>query len=180
MLNHSLVSLILRLALGAIFIYHGYGKVTGPRNDLGASWAPNQWQSKPPQEVLDKLEKLPGKNSEEIRVLQEELKGTYSKESLPLPDALHFPASQIAVAWGELFGGVALILGFLTRLAALGLVVIQMGAIYTVTWGIGFSLVHGGGYEYNVALIAMCLAVFLLGGGYFSLDWLALRRRKKP
>jgi len=178
MINHSLVSLILRLALGAIFIYHGYNKVTGQGNDWGASWATNQWHRKPPEEVMEKLEKLPHKNSDEIKQVQDELREVYSKESGPLPDVLQYMAIQIAVAWGELVGGIALVLGFLTRLAALGLVVIQVGAIYTATWAIGFSLAHGGGYEYNLALIAMCAAVFLLGGGIFSADRIASRRRK--
>jgi uncharacterized membrane protein YphA (DoxX/SURF4 family) len=183
MTNHILVSfasLILRLALGAIFIYHGYNKVNGPRNDWGASWATNQWQSKPPDDVLDKLEKLPKESSERIREIQEELKALYTRESTPVPEALHFTAAQIAVAWGELAAGVALVVGFLTRLAALGMVVIQAGAVYTVTWAKGFSLVNGGGYEYNLALLAMCVAVFLIGGGALSVDRCAFRKRKTP
>jgi uncharacterized membrane protein YphA (DoxX/SURF4 family) len=180
MINHSLVSLILRLALGAIFIYHGFSKVTGPHNDWGASWATNQWQTKPPEDVLNKLGKLPNKTADEITTIQEELQVVYAKESTPIPDVLNYVAIQIAVAWGELAGGIALVIGFLTRLAALGLVVIQIGAVYTATWAIGFSLAHGGGYEYNLALIAMCASVFLLGGGALSMDRLASRKRKAP
>jgi uncharacterized membrane protein YphA (DoxX/SURF4 family) len=30
--------------------------------------------------------------------------------------------------------------------------------------------VHGGGYEYNLALIAMCLALVVMGGGTWALD----------
>ena len=41
-------------------------------------------------------------------------------------------AMQAAVAWGELLGGLAMALGFLTRLAALGLIAIMVGAIVTV------------------------------------------------
>ena len=40
---------------------------------------------------------------------------------------------QLAVAWGQLIGGIALGVGFLTRLAALGIIVIMLGAIATVT-----------------------------------------------
>src|SRR5262249_7199983 len=71
---------------------------------------------------------------------------------------------QLIVAWGEFAGGVALLLGFLTRLAALGEFVIQVGAIYVVTWVRGFSFAAGGGYEYNVVLLASCLALVLAGG----------------
>src|SRR5436305_3427547 len=59
------------------------------------------------------------------------------------------PPLQIAVAWGELLGGVAVALGLLTRLAAAGLIVIMLGAILTYTGGHGFSVnATGGGYEY--------------------------------
>src|SRR5260370_42240268 len=98
MLTHSLVSLILRLALGAIFIYHGYCKVAGPHNYWGPSWATNQWQIKPSQDVLDKLEKLAGKVPDEIRILQEDVRGTCSKSSPPVPAALQSPATPVAAA----------------------------------------------------------------------------------
>jgi len=58
------------------------------------------------------------------------------------------------------------------------MIAIQLGAVLTVTWAKGFSFGQGGGYEYNLALLAMCLAVFLLGGGSLSLD--ALLWRKRP
>src|ERR1051326_3781506 len=51
---------------------------------------------------------------------------------------------QVAVAWGELLGGVALAFGFLTRLAALGIIAIMAGAIYEVHWSHGFNLQDGG------------------------------------
>ena len=59
---------------------------------------------------------------------------------------------------------------FLTRWAALGLIVIQIGAIYLVTWAQGFTSLQGGGYGYNVALIAMLVALVLAGGGALALD----------
>jgi uncharacterized membrane protein YphA (DoxX/SURF4 family) len=77
---------------------------------------------------------------------------------------------QLLVAWGELLGGIALLLGVLTRWAALGLIVIQIGAIYLVTWAQGFTSLQGGGYGYNVALIAMLVALVLAGGGALALD----------
>src|SRR5262249_40647327 len=85
--------------------------------------------------------------------------------------------AQMAVAWGELIGGIALALGFLTRLAALGIAVIMGGAIYNVTGSKGFSLLQGG-YEYNFAILVMCLALILSGGGAWAVDrWFRLRRR---
>src|SRR5262249_2129901 len=85
--------------------------------------------------------------------------------------ALQLHASvQLLVAWGELLGGIALLLGLLTRWAAAAMVVIQLGAIATVTGARGFSFADGGGYEYNLALLAMCLCVIVLGGGICALD----------
>jgi putative oxidoreductase len=83
---------------------------------------------------------------------------------------LDLPAwQQVAVAWGELLGGVALAVGFLTRLAALGLIGIEAAAIALVQGANGFAL-HDNGYEYKFALIVMCVAVVLLGGGTLAVD----------
>jgi putative oxidoreductase len=96
-----------------------------------------------------------------------------------MPESLQSAAAQYAVAWGEVLGGAALLLGLLTRLSGLGLIIIQLGAIYTVTAARGFSFAQGGGYEYNVALIGMCLALALSGAGPFSLDHCLREMRKK-
>ena len=91
------------------------------------------------------------------------------------PEAVKVPA-QLATAWGELLGGVALAVGFLPRVAAAGLILIMAGAIATVTGPKGFSAVKGG-WEYNFVLIVMCLGVLLLGGGPLGLGrWLGYRR----
>jgi putative oxidoreductase len=88
-------------------------------------------------------------------------------------------AVQLAVAYGEFAGGIAMAIGFLTRLAALGIIAIMAGAIYTVTGGNGFdNLSHG--YEYNMAIIAMALSLFFLGGGLVAVDRLLRFRRRKP
>jgi uncharacterized membrane protein YphA (DoxX/SURF4 family) len=99
--------------------------------------------------------------------------------------AVHLPLGelpafiQVAVAWGELLGGAALLIGLFTRLASAGLIAIQVGAVLTVTWFRGFSFADGGGYEFNLALIAMCLSVLIMGGGMLSVDGMR-RARKKP
>jgi uncharacterized membrane protein YphA (DoxX/SURF4 family) len=77
---------------------------------------------------------------------------------------------QGVVAWGELIGGITLVLGLLTRLSALCLMATQFGAIFSTTVHYGFSSGRRLGYEYNVALIIMCLAVILLGGGAIAVD----------
>lgn len=84
---------------------------------------------------------------------------------------------QFLVAWGELIGGLAVALGLLTRLAAAGLAFIMLGAIVTVHGEKGFSL-RDGGFEYNFALLVICIALILMGPGNFALDrFIRLRRR---
>jgi putative oxidoreductase len=88
----------------------------------------------------------------------------WEKESMDQP-----PAVQAAVAWGELLGGVALAFGFLTRLAAAGIIAIMVGAIATVHWEKGFDITKGG-FEYNFAIIVMCLCLVLGGAGPIAVD----------
>src|SRR5262245_17889180 len=83
---------------------------------------------------------------------------------------------QLLVAWGELLGGLAVAVGFLTRLAAAGLSVIMIGAIVTVHGKNGFSLQYGG-FEYNFAILVICAALILIGPGRPSVDFHMLRKR---
>ncbi len=95
--------------------------------------------------------------------------------------------TQMAVAWGEIICGGALLLGFLSRLAAIGLIVIQWGAISLYTWRYDFINIEynardphriAPGAQFNFALIIVCLAVVLLGSGLVSVDHLLFRRRR--
>jgi uncharacterized membrane protein YphA (DoxX/SURF4 family) len=180
--QNKVVPLILRLALGAVFIYHGADKIFGEGNDFGAAWATKLWQKQgePPADLTAKLSRLPGETPEKIKDIQDFVRTNYVREQPQVPSPLVGTIAQFAVAWGEVVGGAALLLGFLTRLAALGMVIIQAGAIYTVTGAKGFSTTTGAGYEYNVALIAMCLAIILLGGGALTVDRLLGAKPKKP
>jgi putative oxidoreductase len=92
-----------------------------------------------------------------------------------MPEALSITWVQLLVAWGELLGGVSLVLGLFTRVAVLGMVVIQVGAICLVTAAQGFFFDQAGGWEYNFVLLAALLATFVTGGGSWSLDALILR-----
>ena len=80
------------------------------------------------------------------------------------------------VCFFEFLGGIGLIFGFLTRLAALAVLIVMIGAIAKVHAKNGFFLNwelgpgKGHGYEVNVALIAMALACLLAGGGSVALD----------
>ena len=75
---------------------------------------------------------------------------------------------QILVAWGEFLCGGAILLGFMTEIAALGIIVIMIGAIVMVTGKNGFNMM-GGGFEYNYALILMSLALIGTGPGSFKI-----------
>src|SRR5262249_38399729 len=76
---------------------------------------------------------------------------------------------QFAVAWGELAAGLAFALGLLTRLAAAGMTFIMVAAIYLVHWPFGFDL-RNRGFEYNLAVLVLCLATLLFGGGTLAVD----------
>ena len=88
------------------------------------------------------------------------------------------PAPSITapmVATLELVGGLALILGFLTRLAALGLAINMLGAIVFVRIAGGFFMPNGA--EYEIALCVACLALVLAGAGAMSIDATLAARR---
>ena len=71
------------------------------------------------------------------------------------------------VAIGEFFGGLGLIVGFLTRFSAASLIVVMIGAIATVHGQNGFFL-SAGGFEYNFALIGLLLPTLIAGPGTYS------------
>jgi len=84
---------------------------------------------------------------------------------------------QLGVAWGQLIGGIAMVFGFLTRLAAIGLIVVMAGAIAVVHWQNGFDI-RQGGFEYNFAIIMMCLCLVLGGPGPLAVDRFIRIKRK--
>jgi len=74
----------------------------------------------------------------------------------------------------EFFGGIALVIGLLTRLVALGFVCDMLGAILLVQLKNGFSR-----YELEFLLLGSSLALALMGAGRFSVDSLIANRRDK-
>lgn len=73
-----------------------------------------------------------------------------------------------AVTIGEFFGGLGLIVGFLSRFSAASLIVIMIGAIAMVHAKNGFFLADGG-FEYNLALIGLLVPILLVGPGRFAI-----------
>ena len=78
------------------------------------------------------------------------------------------------VALLEFFGGIALILGLLTRLFALGFAIDMLVAILLVQLKNGFS--H---YELEFLLCVSSVALLFMGAGEFSIDALLGRRKVK-
>jgi putative oxidoreductase len=107
-------------------------------------------------------------------------------ESLYMSNSAHLhPGGLFAVLGGviEFGGAIAMALGFGSRLAGLALFGDQVMAMITVTWVNGInSETLTPGYEFNVALAVMALAIVFLGPGRISADALIERRlhRSKP
>ena len=81
----------------------------------------------------------------------------------------------ILIIIGESFGSIGLIAGFLSRLAALGITVIMLGAIVTVHLQNGFFMNWGGtaageGFEFHLLAVGLGLIVLIKGGGIWSVD----------
>ena len=75
----------------------------------------------------------------------------------------------VASAASEVLGGVAVAVGFLTPLAAFGIVASQLVAVALIHIPHGFW-VSKGGFEFNLSIVAAMLAVALAGPGAYSLD----------
>jgi putative oxidoreductase len=114
--------LLLRVALGVVFISHGYPKLTHPKA----------------------------------------MQGFFVQHGLP--------AYFVTVAGVlEVFGGALIILGFLTRIAALLLAMEMAVAIWKVHSAAGYMAVHN--YEFPLVLAAACFALATVGAGRASVDY---------
>jgi putative oxidoreductase len=89
---------------------------------------------------------------------------------------MHIPAplAFFAIA-AEFFGGLGLILGFLTRIAAFGIFVNMLVAIAKVHAAFGFFMNWSGtqkgeGFEYHLLVLAMTAFLMIRGAGAFSVD----------
>ncbi len=80
------------------------------------------------------------------------------------------PALAYATIIAELVGGIALILGVWTRVVAVALIPILLGAIATVHGQAGFFFNNAnGGWEYPAFWVIALVVQALLGGGAFEL-----------
>ncbi|ERL55265.1 DoxX family protein [Psychrobacter aquaticus] len=81
------------------------------------------------------------------------------------------PGLLMAILAGgaEFFGGLALVLGLLTRPAALIAAFTMLIAIFSVHISNGLFAADGG-YEYALVLMVALLSLAVQGGGYLSID----------
>jgi putative oxidoreductase len=79
-----------------------------------------------------------------------------------------------AVAFIEFFGGILLVIGLFTRVAAAGGAVVMLGAMLMVHLPAGFFLPDG--FEFVLVNFAIAVAIAMVGPGAYSLD----AKRQKP
>jgi len=94
--------------------------------------------------------------------------GYFTNSGIPAPLAF------LAIA-AEFFGGIGLMIGFLSRIAALGIVVNMVVALLIVHLPFGLFMnwtgtQKGEGFEFHLLAIALGSAILAMGGGAASLD----------
>jgi len=78
------------------------------------------------------------------------------------------------VAIGEFFGGLGLVVGFLSRFSAASIIVIMLGAIAMIHGKVGFFMnwmgkQGGEGFEYHLLAIGVLLVILIAGPGSYAL-----------
>jgi uncharacterized membrane protein YphA (DoxX/SURF4 family) len=91
--------------------------------------------------------------------------------------------AYLAIA-AEFFGGLGLIVGLLSRIAAFRVAITMLVAMFKVHWQFGFFInwsgdKQGHGIEYHLLAIALAAVIIVHGAGAFSLDR-ALYRQFAP
>ncbi|TMA95370.1 MAG: DoxX family protein [Deltaproteobacteria bacterium] len=94
------------------------------------------------------------------------------------------PLTYLAIA-AEFFGGLGLIVGLFSRIAAMSIAITMVVAMVTVHLKYGFFMnwfgdKQGHGIEYHLLAIALAVIVVVHGAGAFSLDRALYRRMASP
>jgi putative oxidoreductase len=89
---------------------------------------------------------------------------------------MHIPAPFAVLAiLAEFMGGIGLIVGALTRIAAFGIATNMVVAVLMVHANVGFFMnwtgqQKGEGFEYHLLALAIAVVLMVRGGGAFSVD----------
>lgn len=77
----------------------------------------------------------------------------------------------IVVGTVELLGGLGVTFGVLTQLAAIGLILVMLGAIQKkiFVWHTGFWGEKNSGWHYDLSFVIMNLVILFTGGGRYVL-----------
>jgi putative oxidoreductase len=72
----------------------------------------------------------------------------------------------------ELLAGLGIAGGLLTRLSAIGLMIIMLGAMHrkAFVWHSGFWGKGSQGWHYDLLLFLICLLVYAMNGGIWTID----------
>src|SRR5712664_63364 len=95
---------------------------------------------------------------------------------LSMQPSEHLPAGMLTklriLSIAEPAGGLGVLVGFLTQLAALGLVIAMLGALQFLITKIHrkFTGDNAAGWEFEFMLLIVALALAILGGGKYALD----------
>ncbi len=140
--------LLLRMAIGGVYVLHGLPKLIG--GEGSAERIPAEKQAKLGKGFVASMENGGIENV------------TKMLDGMGVPNA---PMMAWVLAFTEFLGGLALIFGWKTRLAALGLTTVQVVAITKVHAPQGVS-----GSEFNGVLLAATGSLALTGPGKVALD----------
>jgi putative oxidoreductase len=88
-----------------------------------------------------------------------------------LPAAMALPIGLL-----EVIGGIALLVGVLTRIASILFIIEMIGSTITAKLSRGFV----GGYELDLLLMAISISLLLTGPGRISIEWNVLKRELFP
>ena len=100
-----------------------------------------------------------------------EIMGGFRNMVIPYPEI----STYLAIA-GEFLGGLGLMVGLLTPIAAFGVACVMAVAVFFVHFPNGL-LTKNNGFEYPLTLLCVALYFLIHGGGKYSLDALCCKKK---
>jgi putative oxidoreductase len=97
-------------------------------------------------------------------------------------ETMHLPAGlAFLIIVAESLGAIGLVFGAGTRVAALGIVSVMLGAIFTTHIHVGFFMNWSGGqpgegFEYHLLALALAVPLVIRGAGALSVDGFLVQR----